>query len=136
MNVVFPNTLDVRLHVYADGVVWQTLAPMYAIYDPHTERQRIKRVPPGQFTDFASVPRVPIIYLAYANKFHVQALFHDNDYTLGGTEEDRKIADDDFLAGMLATVTHDQTEADAQAMYSAVRTFGARHFNHHEGAPA
>lgn len=129
MTVIYPNTLDVRLHVYAEGVVWQTLAPMYAIYEPHTEQQRIKRVSPGQFTDFASVPRLPLVYLAYANKFHVPALFHDNDYRLGGSEADRKRADDDFLAGMLATVTYDQTEADAQAMYAGVRTFGSRFFN-------
>lgn len=128
MSVIFPNTLDVRLHVYDEGVVWETLAPMYAIYDGHTERQRIKRVPAGQFTDFASVPRVPIAYLCYANKFHVAALFHDHDYGRGGTEADRKIADDDFLAGMLATLTDDQTEADARAMYAAVDMFGASHF--------
>lgn len=129
MSVVFPNTLDVRLHVYEEGVVWETLAPMYAIYDGHTEKQRIKRVPSGQFTDFASVPRVPIAYLCYANKFHVAALFHDNDYSIGGTEVERIQANDDFLDGMLATVTNDQTEADAQSMYLAVRLFGAQHFN-------
>lgn len=129
MTIVFPNTLDVRLHSYTDGTVWETLAPMYAIYDGHTPQQRIKRVPAGQMTDFASVPRLPIVYLCYADKFHMAALFHDLDYTIGGTEEDRVRANDDFLAGMLATVTEYQTEADARAMYAAVCAFGAAHFN-------
>lgn len=130
MSVIFPNTLDVRLHVYDKGVVWEVLAPFYAIYDAHTEKQRVKRVPPGQFTDFASVPRLPLVYMSYANKFHIAALFHDMDYGLGGIEEDFQRANDDFLEGMLATVTEDQTIADAQAMYSAVKLFGASHFNY------
>lgn len=130
MNVVFPNTVDVRLHSYQEGVVWEVLAPMYAIYDGNTPQQRIKRIPSGQFTDFASVPRLPIVYLAYADKFHIPALFHDLDYSIGGTEADRIKADDDFLIGMLATITEYQTEADARAIYTAVKMFGDRFFKY------
>jgi hypothetical protein len=130
VTVVFPNTMDVRLHSYAEGVVWEVLAPLYAIYDGNTLTQRIKRVPSGQFTDFASVPRLPIVYLCYADKFHMAALFHDLDYGIGGTEADFHRANYDFLAGMLATVTEYQTESDARAMYAAVCAFGAAHFNY------
>lgn len=128
MKVEFPNTLDVRFHIYSEGVVWEFLAPFYAIYEPGTARQRIKRVPPGRMVDFASVPRAPIIYRRYANRFHIACGVHDNDYEVGGTEEDRRQADDDFLAGMLATVDENQTEAHAREMYAAVRMFGASHF--------
>jgi len=130
MEVIFPNTLDVRFHIYNEGVVWEFLAPFYAIYDANTPQQRIKRVPPGQFVDFASVPRLPIVYLIYANRFHVAAAVHDNDYEVGGTEEDRRQADEDFLTGALATVNAYQTKEHAHAMYDAVRTFGKSHFKY------
>jgi len=132
VKVIFPNTLDVRLHVYNEGVVWEFLAPFYAIYDANAPQQRIKRVPPGRMVDFASVPRLPIVYLIYADRFHVAAAVHDNDYSVGGTEADRRQADEDFLTGMLATVNDNQTESHARDMYAAVRTFGGKHFKLHD----
>ena len=94
-------------------------------------------VPAGFVTDFASVPRLPLIYLAYANKAHLAALVHDHLYAEGGTEIDREFADSVFLQGMLDTLVPEEdnslTAEDANTMYRAVRQFGASHFNFHQG---
>ena len=133
MKVLFPTTLDVRFHHDEDGVRWELLAPFVVIVNPDAEDQRIIRVPPGYITDFASVPRLPFIYLAYANKAHLAALVHDHLYSEGGTEADREYADAVFLQGMLDTLVPEEsnslTEEDAYAMFDGVRTFGAQHFH-------
>jgi hypothetical protein len=127
--------LDVRFHHLPEGVRWELLAPFITIVNPHTPTQRIIRAEPGFLTDFASVPRLPIVYLAYGNKAHLPAIPHDLLYREGGTESDREFADLVFLNGMLGTVVpsgdNSLTEQDAQAMYSAVRLFGGEHFNYH-----
>jgi uncharacterized protein DUF1353 len=139
VKVLFPTTLDVRFHHDKEGVRWELLAPFVVIVNPNEEDQRIVRVPPGYMTDFASVPRLPVIYLAYANKAHLAALVHDWLYAEGGTEADREYADRVFLQGMLDTLvpeeTNSLTEEDAYAMYDGVRTFGARHFHFKGEAP-
>lgn len=135
MIVEFPTTLDVRFHHKPEGVMWELLAPFIVIVNPHGENQRIIRVPSGFMTDFASVPRLPLVYLAYGNKAHLPAVAHDFLYREGGTESDREFADLVFLNGMLGTVVpsgdNSLTEQDAQAMYSGVRLFGGEHFNYH-----
>lgn len=139
MKVEFPTTLDVRFHHDKGGVRWELLAPFVVIVNPNAEDQRIIRVPPGYTTDFASVPRLPFVYLAYANRAHLAALVHDHLYAEGGTEADRQYADRVFLQGMLDTLVPEEsnslTEDDAYAMHQAVRTFGAEHFNF-KGEPA
>lgn len=137
MKVEFPTTLDVRFHHLAAGVRWELLSPFLVIVNGHEADQRIIRVPPGYKTDFASVPRLPLIYMSYANKAHLPALGHDFLYSEGGTEADREYADHVFLQGMLDTLVPDGdnslTEADAYAMFRAVRAFGRAHFNFHQG---
>src|SRR3990167_4869859 len=134
MKVEFPTTLDVRFHHLPEGVRWQLTAPFVVIVNPGLPDQRIIRVPAGFFTDFASVPHLPFVYLAYANKAHLAALVHDHLYSEGGTEDDRAYADSVFLQGMLDTLVPDDnnslTEDDARAMYAAVRSFGAKHFKY------
>jgi hypothetical protein len=133
MKVLFPTTLDVRFHHDANGVRWELMAPFVVIVNPQADDQRIVRVPAGYITDFASVPRLPFVYLAYANKAHLAALVHDWLYSEGGTEADREYADCVFLQGMLDTLVPDDTNSltadDAKAMYDAVRHFGSSHFN-------
>lgn len=132
MRVEFPTTLDVRFHHRPEGVRWELLSPFYVLVNPYENEQRIIRVPPGFKTDFASVPRLPLIYLAYANRAHLPAIPHDFLYQQGGTEVDREYADNVFLAGMLATLVPDGenslTEADAHTMFRAVRQFGQSYF--------
>ena len=69
MKVEFLTTLDVRFH---DGVRWQLTAPFVATVDG-----QIVRVPDGFLTDFASVPRLPMVYMQFANKAHRPAVLHD-----------------------------------------------------------
>lgn len=133
MKVEFPTTLDVRFRHAKEGVRWHLLSPFVVIVNGLEQDQRIIRVPAGFMTDFASVPRLPLIYLAYGNKAHLPAIPHDFLYSEGGTEADREYADLVFLHGMLGTVVPDGenslTEEDAYAMYRAVRGFGAGRFN-------
>lgn len=135
MKVIFPTTLDVRFHHKPEGVRWELLAPFVVIVNPYADDQRIIRAQAGFMTDFATVPRLPLIYLAYGNKAHLPAIPHDLLYTEGGTEADREFADLVFLHGMLGTVVpsgdNSLTEDDAYAMYRAVRSFGAQHFKFH-----
>jgi hypothetical protein len=117
VKVEFLTTLDLRFH---DGVRWQLTAPFVATVD-----DLIVRVPDGFLTDFASVPRLPLIYLQFANKAHLPAVLHDWLYSQGGDEQDRKYADDVFLHGMFAS---GMSEQDAYSMFDAVRAFGKQHF--------
>mgnify|MGYP001615594605 CR=1 FL=1 len=133
MRVEFPTTLDVRFHHLPEGVRWELLSTFVVIVNGMEADQRIIRVPGGFLTDFASVPRLPIVYMAYANRAHLPAIAHDFLYREGGTEEDREYADNVFLHGMLGTLVPDGenslTEEDAYQMYNGVRLGGASRFN-------
>lgn len=60
---------------------------------------------------------------------------HDEAYDLGGTNTDRKQADERFLSGMKASVRKRPWYyrpfyyTSAYTYYAAVRLFGAEHFN-------
>jgi len=58
-------------------------------------------VPEGFITDFASVPRIPIIYAMVGNCSHRAAVIHDYLYRIGAEPDvTRKIADDVFYEAM------------------------------------
>lgn len=85
-------------------------------------------VPAGFVTNFASVPRLPVIFLVAGDMAHEQATLHDYLYTLRhGT---RLEADEIFYEALLAgTAIPDPYDKKvpllvAKAMYQAVRTFG------------
>ena len=80
-------------------------------------------VPKGFITDFASVPRLPIIYLAAGNTAHAPAVVHDWLYTSG--ELRRSIADAVFLEAMKAAGI---AWLRRWAMYAAVRAMGWRYY--------
>ena len=54
---------------------------------------------------------------------------HDQQYALGGTEADRLRADCELRDAILAK-TRGQRRATAEAIFRAVRQFGADHFNY------
>lgn len=66
---------------------------------------------------------------------------HDYDYTKGGSQEDKEMADVRFLANMLIIIKRDDTwytsESDARewayAYFLAVIQFGHEHFNYTDG---
>ena len=57
-------------------------------------------VPKGFITDFASVPRVPVIYFAFGDRAHHESVLHDALYKTGTVS--RKMADAVFLEAMKA----------------------------------
>lgn len=81
-------------------------------------------VPDGFVTDFASVPRVPIVYLAVANKGNRAAVVHDWLYSRGNVS--REYADSVYYHALAAEGVNWMLR---QAMYRAVRVFGASHYN-------
>lgn len=73
----------------------------------------------GFKTDFASVPRLPLIYPLFANKARKSAVFHDWLYQ--NKPFSRKAADDAFLCAM---ESEGLGWATRQAMYRGVRLGG------------
>lgn len=76
-------------------------------------------IPAGFETDFASVPRLPVVYTIAGNVAHKSALVHDYLYRLKGVS--RKYADDVFFEAMK---TEGVSSLRRNLMYSAVRVFG------------
>lgn len=134
MRVDFPASCDVRFGYTNERVEWYLLAAFFTILNGHGPDQIILRTPPGFYTDFASVPRWPLVYLQYANRVYLPAIPHDDLYKRGGKEEDREFADEVFYWGMMHSLVLIPkpiiTEADANAMYAAVRIGGRSHFNY------
>lgn len=80
-------------------------------------------VPAGFETDFASVPRLPLVYLATGGIARQAAVVHDYLYSTG--QHPRQIADRVFLDAMKVSGV---SWIKAQLMYSAVRLFGASRY--------
>lgn len=85
---------------------------------------RVIYVPAGFETDFASVLRLPVIYLAFGDKAHAAATVHD--YLYATAELPRAMADDVFFEAMGASTS--LSLATRRAMWAAVRAFGGSHF--------
>ena len=60
--------------------IWVLDAPLM-FYS--AEQDYIFTVPVGFHTDLASVPRVPLIYEAWGNRVHREAVLHDYAYRIG-----------------------------------------------------
>lgn len=84
-------------------------------------------VPKGFETDFASVPRLPIIYSLFGNRAQKPAVLHDYLYSHGGMEKDKEFADEVFFAAM---ETNGNPWYQRYLMYAAVRMFGGAAFNY------
>lgn len=67
----FISELEVRL-VKGDGI-WELESPL-AYWSPIAGRVQ---VPAGFQTDFASVPRVPVVFTLYGNRAHREGVIHD-----------------------------------------------------------
>jgi len=91
VRVEFLSPLDVRK---IGGRKWQLLAALVFSVDGET------RAVPAQFvTDFASVPRLPMMFLLAGDTAHRAATVHDYLYSM---REHRALADDIFRAAMAA----------------------------------
>lgn len=86
--------------------------------------------PAGSITDYASVPRLPAIYLLFGGKGKREAVPHDRLYTT--CERPRNWCDAVFHHLLLANPLITRQEADQ--MYYGVRLGGAGHYGR-ERAP-
>jgi hypothetical protein len=77
---------------------WRLLAPLRAEYILGGDPARIE-VPEGYVTDLASVPRLPGVFLFFGSRARRSAVLHDYLY---GTDADRELADEVFIAAMRA----------------------------------
>ena len=93
---------------------WQLLEPLSYHYTPDN---RIYTAPEGFVTDFASVPRIPLVYSAFGNTGHQASVIHDYLYSI---KYNRKKADEIFLQAL----KEHEHPIRARIMYSAVRLFG------------
>ena len=121
MKVEFATKLRVELLDSGPPDRWLTLAPFVVRVDgvPLV-------VPPEYETNFASVPRLPLVYLLAGNTAHRSALVHDWLYDARALDEAGKrfskdFADDVFYAAMLAEGV---PAWRASMMYRAVRLAG------------
>lgn len=92
---------------------------------------RVIRVPTGFETDFASVPRVPIVYDLLGNLARMAATVHDYLYTTCDT--DRLMADDVFYE---AAVASGVPAWKAKLMWMGIRIGGGKHWGKSTGTVA
>jgi len=105
-----------KLQVESDGEDWELLSPLVFTDDVYGEIT----VPAGFRTNFASVPRIPVIYALFGNTSHSAAALHDYLYS-GCYPISRKNADSVFLEAMKA---RGQSIWQRRIMWRAVRWFG------------
>ena len=77
-------------------------------------------VPKGFTTDFASVPRLPVVFLLYANRGRKAAVVHDYLYRTG--KATRSICDAVFREALIAD---GESAGFAWSMWAGVRIGGA-----------
>jgi hypothetical protein len=114
--------LDVRLlsDKEGGGGSWMLMSPL--LYESDVADKIIK-VPTAFETDFASVPRVPIVFDLMGDLAHAAAALHDYLYTTG--EVPREVADAVLKE---AAIVSGVPKWKAWAMYFAVRIFGQSHY--------
>jgi Protein of unknown function (DUF1353) len=83
-------------------------------------------VPTGFVTDFASVPRIPIIFDLLGDRGNLAATLHDWLYTLPHPINDRKKVDDILKEALIAQGVN---RFAAWAIYIGVRIGGKSHFD-------
>lgn len=115
----FLSALRVEL-VDEQAGIWKLDAPL--VYESDLLGRTIT-VPAGFATDFASVPRIPVVYLAAGGKGERAAVAHDWAYSAQFC--DRQTADRLLREALRAT---GYSAALAGLFYAAVRAFGASHW--------
>jgi len=94
---LFTTALEVRRMA---GGTWLLLRDL--VYQSASRRARFI-VPAGFVTDFASVPRVPIVYLLTGNTAHAAAVLHDYLYQTHAFDLTRAEVDALFREAMEST---------------------------------
>ena len=105
-----------------DGKVFYHLEVPLIYEDGH----KIITVPAGFETDFASVPRLPIIFSLWGNRAHREAVVHDYLYSLGSIPDlSRSECDKIFRDAM---ILQGNPWWIYQPMYWGVRMWGWKFF--------
>jgi hypothetical protein len=112
-KAAFLSPLDVRKEARGR---WRLLAPLAY---RSALAGHLFEVPEGFVTDFASVPRLPVVYLVAGDTAHEAAVIHDWLYTTH--QVGRVVADQVFSEAIQAS---GQGAALASIMYTAVRLGG------------
>lgn len=113
----FLSDLDVRLVdplAHSGRGEWMLLAPL--IFKDNSDV--IWTVPTGFFTDFASVPRVPVAFWLTGCTAHAPAVLHD--WAIRAEVCPREYADTLFLQAMESV---DMPPTRVRRMYNAVRAY-------------
>jgi hypothetical protein len=101
--------------------LWELTEPL--VYESDVALMTIT-VHTGFKTDFASVLRLPVIYLLFGDKAHAPATVHDYLYQTGIIP--RATADAVFSEAMKASTK--LSGAERWMMWAAVRVFGGAHY--------
>jgi hypothetical protein len=94
---------------------WMVMSPLVI----ETDYGQTISVPAGFITDFASVPRLPMVYTLFGDTAHEAAVVHDYLYSVEAFP--RASADSIFLSAMKATSV---AAWRRYPMFLAVRIFG------------
>lgn len=120
-----------KLAATPEGSKWRLIDTLpvhiawFADYGFRAHQHRLS-VPAGFVTDFASVPRLPLVYAAFGNMAHRAATVHDWLYSDGnGTDIRRHEADEIFRQ---IAIRDGVSELKAYLMWLAVTIVGGRHW--------
>lgn len=123
MTVKYPDPLYIE---QLDDVWVQGLADFRLIILEEGQPDTVIIVPKGFKSDYASVPKWPLVYERFGGRGKKPAYGHDFGYSLLYTgDKDRKWWDAYFHHGLLAIGIN---SADADAMYEGVRIGGDSHW--------
>lgn len=104
-----------KLRVESQGKYWILLETL--VFD--SDDYGLIKVPVGFKTDFASVPRIPLVYSLFGNTSHSSAVIHDFLYS-DRFSISRKRADQIFIEAMKC---RKQPKWRRKPMFWAVRLF-------------
>lgn len=113
----FPSLLQVELQPNRE--TWRLLAPFSYLDSDHG----LIQVPSGFETDFASVPRLPLMFALLGQYGHAAAVLHDWLYRTGRLS--RKAADQVFFSALRSSGI---ARWRAYLMWAGVRLGGARRY--------
>ena len=112
---MFLNTIKVELTDNTGRGLWRVLEDFVYVSD----LVGVIIVPKDFMTDFASVPRLPFVFMLTGNTAHQAALVHDYLYT--SNEFSRKLSDEIFKEAIEAS---GEPSWRASIMYAGVRLGG------------
>jgi hypothetical protein len=105
---------------------WSVVEPLIYVADSGVTYT----VPIGFVTDFASVPRIPLIFDAFGDRANLAATLHDYLYTKGPNGS-HPVPDRETADGLLreAAIAQGVSTVVADVLYAGVRAGGESHWS-------